>query len=184
MGRILTILVLVSSPVLLTGQSASGAEKLITTPSSDQAPQQPAAPPSASVEAPEQPGVPQPAFTIKGTSGPPMVLGVSEGTRLRLRSAPKTVFIADAAVADVQFDPPDVIYVFAKAPGSTALYASDKAGNIILNTVIKVGGPVSIIRGATLEIGGQPAPTPTTVTQSESTTSLTGGSTHTESSSR
>ena len=162
--RILTTLVLaISLAVLLTGQSR--AQKVITPPASAEAPQQQAAPPPASAEAPEQSDALQPSFTNRGPIGPRIGIGLSEGTRLRLRSPPGTVFVADPNVADVQFDPPDVIYVFGKSPGQTVLYASDKAGNIILNNVIDVAGPVTIIRRAEIHPGGQPEPT--TTTQSE-----------------
>jgi Flp pilus assembly secretin CpaC len=71
-----------------------------------------------------------------------------------------TVFIGDSDVADVQLQPPEFIYLNAKKPGTTVLYAADNAGNVLLNTVIQVTGPVTIIKGAVFSDGGQPAPGP------------------------
>jgi hypothetical protein len=174
MGRILTIPVLaIFLPGLLIGQSASGAE-LITPPASDQAPQQPAAAQPAAVS------------DIR-PSGQPIVLQVSLGTLLRLPTASKTVFVADPAVADVlvQQGQADYIYVFGKSAGATSLYAVDDKGNILLNKLIRVDGPVPvmIIRKSDISFGGQPTPAPTTVIQSESTSTRTGLTTHTTESS-
>jgi len=161
MSRIVTILVLaIFLPVLLTGQSASGAE-LIN---------------------PQEPAAAQPAAFDIRPSGQPIVLQISLGTLLRLPSASKTVFVADPAVADVliQQGQADSIYVFGKSAGATSLYAIDDKGNILLNKFIKVeSGEVAVIKGSTITIGGQPQPTPTTVIQSESTSTRTGLTSHT-----
>jgi hypothetical protein len=171
MRSIVTTLVLaISSPVLLVGQSAVGAGgKLITPPVSEQA-------------ASQEPADSQPAVKDLRPSGPPIVLQASEGTLLHLSSDARTVFVADPEVADVQMSQrADFIYVVAKKGGrTTVLYAADEAGRLLLNRVIEVKAPptppappgaVALIKGAALSDGGVPTPTPgSSVTQSTLTT--------------
>ena len=91
---------------------------------------------------------------------------------LRLPSAARTVFVADPAVADVQMQQADSIYLTAKNSGTTVLYAVDAAGHILLKKFVEVKGPVAIIKGAALSIGGQPGPAPAPTAQTQ-TTSVT-----------
>src|SRR5229473_6996284 len=56
-------------------------------------------------------------------SGPPIVLEAGKGTLIRLSGPANTVFIANSDIADVTIKTPSLIYVSAKAPGETALYA-------------------------------------------------------------
>jgi Flp pilus assembly secretin CpaC len=163
MRSIYTAVVLaISSPVFLSGQSALGAGgKLITPAGSDEttSPQEPAA---------------EPAVEDLRPSGVPIALVSSQGTLLHLTSAARTVFVANEDVADVQVQQQqrEFIYVTAKKPGITVLYAADDAGRVLLNKFIEVtGGPVSIIKAGALSIGGEPTPAPgTVVTQSTMTT--------------
>lgn len=137
------------SPVLLTGQSAFGADmKVITSPAPEKA---------TSVR---EPAASYPSVEDIRPGGPPITLGVSLGTLLHLPIAARTVFVANEDVADVQVKDPAFIYVTAKKPGATVLYAADDAGHILLNKVIEViNGPVAVIRGAKLDTG-EPAPPP------------------------
>lgn len=161
-----TLLLAILSPVLLPGQSAFGAEKLITAPASDPA------------TSPQQPAASQPTFEDIRPIGQPISLGVSSGTLLHVSSAVQTVFVADADVADVQIRAADFIYIVGKKPGQTVLYAQDDAGHVLLKTAITVGGlaarePVTIIRRAEISIGGQPGPAAPPGTVSETLTSTT-----------
>jgi Flp pilus assembly secretin CpaC len=93
---------------------------------------------------------------------------------LHLPGAASNIFIADDDIANVQIQPeqPQYIYITAKKPGKTVLYAVDKAGRVLLNKIIEVPlVPVTIIRGAKIDTGEpeqsplivlplQPAPTP------------------------
>lgn len=139
------------SPVLLIGQSAFGAEKIITFP-------------AGQVTAPQQLAAPHPAFEDIRPSGPSIALEVSAGTLLQLQDAVRYVFIADNDVADVQVEKeqPKFIYVTAKKPGRTVLYAVDNAGQVLLNKVIRVIDvtlePVTIIRAAKMDTGKPPPP--------------------------
>ena len=128
MRSIIAILtVAIFSPVLLMGQSASGAEKMIRFPT-----------PQAT--SPQQPVVPHPTFEDIRPSGPSIALAVSAGTLLHLQDAVRYVFIADNDIADVQVEQeqPKLIYVTAKKPGRTVLYAVDNAGYVLLNKAIRV----------------------------------------------
>jgi Flp pilus assembly secretin CpaC len=135
------------SPVLLTAQSASGAEKIITSPPSEQA------------TSSQGPAASQPSFEDVRPSGPPIILGASLGTMLHLPSPVRTVFVANEDVADVQVKDPSSIYVTAKKTGATVLYASDNAGNVLLNKIVQVkDGPVAIIHGSKIDTGEPPPP--------------------------
>lgn len=97
--------------------------------------------------------------------GPPITLGASGGTLLHLPGQAKTVFVADPDIADVQVQSPDFIYIAAKKPGITVLYAADAAGTVLLNRPVQVQFETpTIIRGATAGPGGQPAPGPIVLT--------------------
>jgi Flp pilus assembly secretin CpaC len=148
---------------VLTGQSVSGAEKLVNL--------------SAISDDSGQPA-PRSSFEDLRPSGQPIVLQVSLGTLLHLSTAARTVFVADAEVVDVQVKPADSIFIFAKKPGVTALYAADEKGNMLLNKTIRVDGPVTIIRRDKIGTGGQPEPRPQVleipVQAAASTTASTG----------
>jgi Flp pilus assembly secretin CpaC len=130
----------------ITGQSASGAGKLVTSPTGQ------AIRPAAS----------QSVLEDIRPSGPPIFLGgVSSGTLLRLPGAASNVFIADDEVVNVQIQPqqPQFVYITAKKPGRTVLYVVDNASNILLNKAIEVfPGPVTIIRRAKIDTGEPPPP--------------------------
>lgn len=149
MRGIIAFLVLATfSPVFLTGQPASGAGKLITSPAEQET-------------SPQDPAASQPTLKDIRPSGPPIVIGVSSGTLLHLPGAARQVFIADDEVANAQTqrELPQFVYVTAKKPGRTVLYAVDEAGHVLLNKVIEVSPtPVTIIRRAKIDTGEPPPP--------------------------
>ena len=49
------------------------------------------------------------------------------------------MFVADDKVADVQVKGPTALYLFAKTPGQTSVYATDKSGAVIWSTDVRVG---------------------------------------------
>src|SRR5579875_813237 len=80
-------------------------------------------------------------------SGRPLVLEVGKGTLLRLARAASTVF-----VADVQVKSPMLIYVTAKAPGETVIYAVDAQNRVLLNSPVRVTHDLSRLRQAIAEL--------------------------------
>jgi len=87
-------------------------------------------------------------------SGPAIALRVSGGTMLQSPRPLANVFIANPDIANVQVPDQgkkDVLFVFAKAPGKTTLYAIDTDGRVALSQTVEVTGPrtVRVMRGNT-----------------------------------
>jgi len=74
---------------------------------------------------------------------PTLTLEVHKGTAIKLPGAAATVFVASPDIADVQVKSPTMIYVFAKKPGETVLYAVDDQDRVLLNTIVSVTSPIS-----------------------------------------
>ncbi|HEX3862231.1 MAG TPA: type II and III secretion system protein family protein [Stellaceae bacterium] len=79
-------------------------------------------------------------------NGPPILLEAGRGTLIRLPRPASTVFIANPDIADVQIKSPSLIYVSAKAPGETALYAVDSDDRVLLNAPVRVEHDLSRVR--------------------------------------
>jgi pilus assembly protein CpaC len=78
---------------------------------------------------------------------PTLTLEVQKGTAIKLPGAASTVFVASPDIADVQVKSPTMIYVFAKKPGDTVLYAVDDQDRVLLNTIVSVTSPISRMKG-------------------------------------
>jgi pilus assembly protein CpaC len=59
-----------------------------------------------------------------------------------------TVFVANPDIADVQVKSPTLIYITAKAPGETVIYAVDASDNVLLNAPILVEHDLSRLRSS------------------------------------
>src|SRR6478672_10729962 len=128
------ILVLAAAGSVLLGVTGSNAAELLSPPAA------PAARTAVTTSAPPS-GVSQvPA------KGPPILLEAGKGTLIRLPRPAATVFIANPDVADVQVKSPSLIYVNAKAPGETVLYAVDGDDRVLMNSVIRVQQDLSRLR--------------------------------------
>lgn len=79
---------------------------------------------------------------------PTLTLEINKGTALKLPGPAATVFVAAPDIADVQVRSPTMVYVFAKKPGDTVLYAVDAQDRVLLNTIVSVTSPLSRIKGA------------------------------------
>lgn len=90
------------------------------------------------------------AAEIRGTAEAPIVLESSKGTLIRLDRAASTVFVADPEVADVQVKSPRLVYLMAKQPGETVIYAVDREERVLLNQRVSVSHNLSRLR-ATLK---------------------------------
>jgi pilus assembly protein CpaC len=79
-------------------------------------------------------------------TGKPIVLEVGKGLLIRLPRAAGTVFIANPEVADVVVKTPALIYLQAKTPGDTALYAVDPQDRVLMNAPVRVEHDLSRVR--------------------------------------
>ncbi len=104
-----------------------------------------AQPPTIVMPAPSDPNRPARVTTVP-PSGPTVALEAGKGMLIRLPRAASTVFIANPDVADVQIKSPSLIYVTAKAPGQTALYAVDSDDRVLLNAPVRVEHDLSRVR--------------------------------------
>ena len=94
------------------------------------------------------PGRPFGQSQVVPTEQPTLSLEVNKGTALKLPGPAATVFVAAPDIADVQVRSPTMVYVFAKKPGDTVLYAVDAQDRVLLNTIVRVTSPVSRMKGA------------------------------------
>ncbi len=94
------------------------------------------------------PGRPFAQSQIVPTEAPTLTLEVNKGTALKLPGPASTVFVAAPDIADVQVRSPTMVYVFAKKPGDTVLYAVDGQDRVLLNTIVRVTSPLSRIKGS------------------------------------
>ncbi len=96
-------------------------------------------------------GAPSRAFgqsQVVPTQPPTLTLEINKGTAIKLPGPAATVFVAAPDIADVQVRSPTMIYVFAKKPGDTVLYAVDDQDRVLLNTIVSVTSPISRMKGA------------------------------------
>jgi pilus assembly protein CpaC len=98
------------------------------------------------------PARPQAARGIGATqipaNGGRIVLEVNKGTLVRLSGPAATVFVANPDIADVQVKSPTLVYISAKAPGETVIYAVDAADSVLLNAPILVEHDLSRLRSS------------------------------------
>ncbi len=83
-----------------------------------------------------------------GANGAPIVLEVNKGTLIRLSAPAATVFVANPDIADVQVKSPSLIYISAKAPGETVIYAVDATDSVLLNSPVRVEHDLSRLRSS------------------------------------
>jgi len=133
------MLVVAAVTFLLTGASSSFAQPVPADTSQIPAPA--AASPGEPVRVGRGPTAQIPV------SGAPIRLEAGKGTLIRLARPASTVFIANPDVADVQVKSPSLIYLNAKAPGETVLYAADADDHILLNAPVRVVHDLSRLRG-------------------------------------
>ena len=107
-----------------------------------------AAPQASAAAQPAAPDTGQPPGKVSEVtaSGRPIALEVSKGILIRLPRPASTVFIANPEVADVQVKSPSLIYLTAKAPGDTALYAVDSQDHVLMNAPVRVEHDLSRVR--------------------------------------
>ncbi|HEV2300872.1 MAG TPA: type II and III secretion system protein family protein [Stellaceae bacterium] len=79
-------------------------------------------------------------------SGAPIALETGKGTLIRLSRAASTVFVANPDIADVQVKSPSLIYLSAKQPGETVIYAVDANDKVLLRSPVLVEPDLSRVR--------------------------------------
>jgi pilus assembly protein CpaC len=72
-----------------------------------------------------------------------ITMSVGSGQLIRLSRPMSGLFVADDKVADVQVKGPTALYLFAKTPGQTSIYATDKGGSVIWSTDVRVGNNIT-----------------------------------------
>ena len=82
-------------------------------------------------------GASQPANTLNLSTG--------RGTLVNLSSPMSDLFVANDAVADVQVRSPTQLYIFAKGPGETTVYATTKSGAVAYSANVRVGQNISTV---------------------------------------
>ena len=96
--------------------------------------------------------VPAPVATSPGAisqvpaTGKPIVIEAGKGTLIRLSQPAATVFIANPDIADVQVKSPSLIYLNAKSPGETVIYAVDANDQVLLHAPVRVDHDISRVR--------------------------------------
>jgi pilus assembly protein CpaC len=81
-------------------------------------------------------------------NGGRITLEVNKGTLIRLSGPAATVFVANPDIADVQVKSPTLVYITAKTPGETVIYAVDASDSVLLNSTILVEHDVSRLRSS------------------------------------
>jgi pilus assembly protein CpaC len=80
-----------------------------------------------------------PAQTASTASGQVLQVNTGRGRLVTLSRPMSDLFIADDTVADVQVRSPTQLYVFGKKSGETTLSATNKAGQVVYATTVRVG---------------------------------------------
>jgi pilus assembly protein CpaC len=107
------------------------------------------APPPADAQPPAQPRAARGTGAAQiPANGGRIVLEVNKGTLVRLSGPAATVFVANPDIADVQVKSPTLVYISAKAPGETVIYAVDAADSVLLNAPILVEHDLSRLRSS------------------------------------
>ena len=145
------------SPLILS-LAAAMLPGLAVTPAGAQAPSSSAtrpgavaAPPAMAQATPPPAAGPAPRYAGASqipATGQRITLEVNKGTLVRLSGPAATVFVANPDIADVQVKSPTLIYITAKVPGETVIYAVDANDNVLLNAPILVEHDLSRLRSS------------------------------------
>jgi pilus assembly protein CpaC len=88
------------------------------------------------------------AAQTRPAAGSSVSLEVGKGTLVRLDRPANAVFVADPEICDVQITSPRLVYLLAKKPGQTSVYAVDEAENVLASMEVSVGHNLSRINAA------------------------------------
>ncbi len=79
------------------------------------------------------------------SSGKVIVMSIGKGQQVNLPSAVTDVVVANPNVADVDVRSAKQLYILAKGPGETTIYATDAAGRTIYSATVRVGANLDSI---------------------------------------
>jgi pilus assembly protein CpaC len=88
----------------------------------------------------------------KVASGHTLAIQVNQGQLVRIDKPVTSVFVANSAIADVAIKSPQLIYVFAKRPGTTTLYAVGANDEILASVTLNVTHNLSRLDQAIAEL--------------------------------
>jgi pilus assembly protein CpaC len=88
------------------------------------------------------------AVKVINTDGVTIEMDAGKGRLIRLNGVASTVFVAEPEIADIQVKSPRLVYVFAKKPGETSLYAVDANDRVLVNAHIRVSHNLGRLRSA------------------------------------
>jgi pilus assembly protein CpaC len=93
------------------------------------------------------PKVPLPvnSGTVAEAPARTVTMSVGSGQLIRLSRPINGLFVADDKIADVQVKGPTALYLFAKTPGQTSVYATDRSGAVVWSTDVRVGNNISSV---------------------------------------
>jgi pilus assembly protein CpaC len=86
------------------------------------------------------------AVKVINTDGATIEMDAGKGRLIRLNGVASTVFVAEPEIADIQVKSPRLVYVFAKKPGETSLYAVDANDRVLVNAHIRVSHNLGRLR--------------------------------------
>ena len=95
---------------------------------------------------------PASGFEIVGAAPAKLALERNHGRLVRLPRPASTVFIANPEIADIQVKSPSLIYLLAKAPGETTLFAVDARDVVLANIDVAVTPDLARLRSAIREL--------------------------------
>ncbi len=84
-------------------------------------------------------GFSAPVAAQTAKDGKTIVLSIGRGQQVNLGSAITDVVVSDPAIADVEVKSSRQLYILAKGPGETTVYATDAAGRTVYQATVRVG---------------------------------------------
>jgi pilus assembly protein CpaC len=81
----------------------------------------------------------KPVATATKAASQPIILSIGRGQQVNLQSPITDVVVANPNVADVDVRSSKQLYILAKGPGETTVYATDASGRTVYSATIRVG---------------------------------------------
>ncbi len=91
-------------------------------------------------------------YDVVPTSGEPLIIQLDQGTLVRLKQTPKSIVIANPAIADISIRSPRLMYVFGLKVGDTTMYAVDGHENVLFNITLRVVQNISRLKEALAQV--------------------------------